>query len=442
MADKLAERISEMEQRHLLGDHNYRKYETYYNSRFRPEALGLAVPPELEHLKVVLGWPRLIVEALAERLNIIGFRTAPNDPTNNDLERIWRVNNMREWSGVAHKEAFVHGRCFIVVGPNAQDPRNPIITVESCKYMTVDLDPRTGQITAALRLYGASPENRVPMYAALYLPDATHYYKRDGGRWVRDGQPFKHDLGKVPVFQLTNRMSIEHREGISEIEDVIDLVDMACRTLTNLGAAVETLSYPQNWVLGATEDDFLDDDGEYVGPQVDARMGRLQLLMNDQAKVQQLSAADLNQFVSVINMLAKALAAVTGLPVHYLGVTSEANPSSADAIRSSEARHVKRAEDRINAFTNVWAQALETAARFAGLPVETVEVQWADPSTPTVAQQADAVVKLYAARLIPLDFARRRLGYTPAEIEQMNQMEGNDPLNRLLAQFPEAEATE
>lgn len=439
MADSFAEQVEELEHKITTSTYLFRRNDVYFRSVFRPSALGLAVPPELEHLRAVLGWPRLVVEALEERLTITGFRTRDTkDSTNEELSRIWRKNRLGTWSSVAHTEALVQGRSFVCVGPNAKDPKTPIVTVESARYMTVETDPRTGEITAALRLYGISDTDNRPQFAALYLPDETRYYRRGQAGWTPDVAPFVHDLGQVPVFQLTNRMSLSDKDGTSEIEDVIDLVDMACRTLTNLGAATETLSYPQNWVLGATSEDFMTDDGEPLS-EYDVRMGRLQLLANDQAKIQQLSAADLNQFVSVISMLAKQLASVTGLPMHYMGATGETNPSSADAIRSGEARHVKRAERRITAYGAVWEQVMELAAEIAGLDLESVEVQWADPATPTIAQQADAVVKLVSTRtadgrsVIPLEFARRKLGYTPDEIEEMSKLEGDDPLARMLA---------
>ena len=43
-------------------------------------------------------------------------------------------------------------------------------------------------------------------------------------------------------------------------------------------------------------------------------------------------------------------------------------------------------------------------------------VQWADAATRSVAQEADAVVKLYQAGLLPASYALRKLGYTDDEI--------------------------
>ena len=57
-----------------------------------------------------------------------------------------------------------------------------------------------------------------------------------------------------------------------------------------------------------------------------------------------------------------------------------------------------------------------------GAPVsgmDELETVWANPETRTVAQAADAAVKLYAAGVIDRRAALEDIGYTPAQIERM-----------------------
>ena len=77
---------------------------------------------------------------------------------------------------------------------------------------------------------------------------------------------------------------------------------------------------------------------------------------------------------------------------------------------------------------------------------EQLETVWRDPSTPTVAQMADAVTKKVVTRgadgrpLIPTEQARIDLGYTPAERQLMTEMERDshalDPVNAPYLQTP------
>src|SRR5690606_16792788 len=126
-------------------------------------------------------------------------------------------------------------------------------------------------------------------------------------------------------------------------------------------------------------------------------------------------AASLSNFHESINQLARLVASVAGLPPHYLGYSTD-NPASADAIRSSEARLVKRAERKQRAFGGSWEQVMRLVRRFQSgdwdprlLRLETV---WRDASTPTVAQAADAVAKKHAEGIITTRQAREDLGYT------------------------------
>lgn len=44
---------------------------------------------------------------------------------------------------------------------------------------------------------------------------------------------------------------------------------------------------------------------------------------------------------------------------------------------------------------------------------------WADPSTRSVSQEADSVVKLHTAGPLPTTYALQRLGYTADPIEEI-----------------------
>jgi hypothetical protein len=140
----------------------------------------------------------------------------------------------------------------------------------------------------------------------------------------------------------------------------------------------------------------------------------------------QFPEADLRNFHETLNSLAKMVAAMSGLPPHFFAY-SDANPASADAIRSAETRLVKRAERRQRAFGGAWEQVMRLALLIAdgSLPegATSLETVWRDASTPTIAQKADAVAKLRAANLISLRQAREDLGYTA---EQIALMEADD----------------
>lgn len=426
--------LNELRRRLQTRSGRVRRLDAYYDGTQRLAALGLGLPPEMRRLQVVVNWPRLVVDSLEERLDVEGFRLADTADTDARLWAWWQANNLDEESSLAHLEALVAGRAFLTVGPNEDQPDVPVITPESARSMIADIDPRTRRVRAALRLYNAPDDGGSARSATLYLPDRTVFYDRVSAGW-RPVDTIEHRLGQVPVVPLVNRARLADRDGRSEMADVVGLTDAACRTLTNLQGAQELLAVPQRYVLGATREDFVDEDGKPI-PAWEAYIGRILALGDPDAKVGQFTAADLRNFTEVINAYARMVSALSGLPPHFLGLVSE-NPASADAIRSAEARLVKRAERRTRAFSGAWEQAMRLGMLIVDgdLPPDAarLEAVWRDPSTPTYAAKADAVAKLVAAGILPPSVAWEELGYTPEKRRQLADAASDDPLARLMA---------
>src|SRR5688572_5654069 len=76
----------------------------YYESEKRPESIGMAVPPEMRRLDCRIGWCRVYLDSLEERLDIEGFRLAGKSVGESvGDERLWswwQYNDLDEWSGL------------------------------------------------------------------------------------------------------------------------------------------------------------------------------------------------------------------------------------------------------------------------------------------------------------------------------------------------------
>lgn len=412
-----------------------RRNDAYYAGQLRLAALGLSLPPEMRALQTVVNWPRVTVDALEERIDLTGFRLFGSDAPDDRLWSWWQASNMDEELSLGVLEMLVQGRSYITVGFDDDRPDVPIFTCESARNMIANVDPRTRKVQAAARLFDHSPEGEARS-ATLYLPNETLYLVSDRGRWrVRPADTIEHGWGRVPVAPMVNRSRLHERTGVSEMEDTIGLTDAACRSLTNLQGGQELHALPTRYVFGIQEGDMKDQEGNPV-TKWEAYMGRFNALGNPEAKVVQLPASDLRNFTETLSTYAKLVTSVTGLPAHYLGQTTE-NPASADAIRSGEARHVKRAERKCKVVggTAEEAQRLGMLVVDGSIPdeAERMESVFADCSTPTYAAKADAVVKLSGAGLLPDEMAWEELGWSPEKRKRAAQMKADDPAARLLA---------
>lgn len=430
-ASRLAERLSTEQP-------TIRKWDQYYEGNqpltYMPDELLRELDGRVK--QVVVNWPRLVVDSVEERLDVEGFRFGEvNDPR---AWEWWQANDLDEESQLAHVDALATSRSFVIVGTHSDDESLPLITVESAEQVTVERDPASRRVTAALKAWQDTQKRR---HRVLYLPDRTVYLFSD--HEYRDEFEIYHEdvhgLGVVPVVPLVNRRRLMHDCGVSDLADVAPLSDAACKIATDMMTSAEFHGMPRRIVVGMTEDDFKDGEGRPVSrwQQIAGRLWMSGALPSD-VRVDQLREADLRNFHETLNSLARMVASISGLPPNFLGY-SEANPTSADAIRASESRLVKRAERKQRAFGGSWEQVMRLAYLMVDgvLPenAHRLETQWRDASTPTLAQKADAAVKLLQSGIIPREQARKDLGYTQTERDEMRAEDESATARVLASEF-------
>ncbi|WP_062077699.1 phage portal protein [Demequina globuliformis] len=418
----------------------------YYDGMQRFDQLGLAIPPEVQNFRVIVNWPRVVADAIADRLDVKGFRLPGNDTGDADLWRTWQANDMDEQDIIARLDYQVYGRSFHCVGANEREGE-PLITVESPRQVITDRDPRTRKVTAALRLYKGTPDSQSDDRATLYLPNVTYWLSLDGGIWEIVSKN-DHNLGRVPVVpSFRGRRSTipagRTYQGVSAMADVIPVTDAAARNITNVQVAQETHAVPARWVAGVSKNDFADENGKPL-PVWESYFGVINAATNSDTKFGQYASSDMRNFDTMQTLYARQASAVTGLPPNYFGLSSD-DAASADAIRSREARLVKRAERDQVVLGNAREEAMRIAMQIKtgkrDPELEAMECLWYDAGTPTYASRADAVVKMWAASdqsgrgLLPTEMAYEELGWSPQKVTRalaLREAENTDPyLSRL-----------
>lgn len=410
----------------------------YYSGTQNLQQLGLAVPPQLQRFTTLVNWPRVVVDSIEERLDVEGFRYPGEERADADLWQVWQENDLDEESQQAHLDALVHGRSFVSVSAGIEEGDSPRIVVESATEMVTIEDPATRETIVAAKFW----EQDKKQYATFWQPNATIWLTLRNGQWKEERRDV-HMLGAVPVVPIVNRPRTGRRDGVSEMADVIGLTDAAARTLTNLQLAQETHAVPQRAVLGASKADFVDSKGKQL-PVWEAYFSAVWAISNPSASTAQFAASDLRNFHETVNHYAHQVSAVSGLPLRFFGQNT-ANPPSADGIRADETRLVKRCERKQRTFSGGWEKVMRIAERIRtgewNRDLRRLETIWRDPSTPTVAAVADAVVKQHQTGILPVEMAWEELGWSEAKIARARRLQAEqltDPLlNRL---FPAADA--
>jgi hypothetical protein len=428
------------------------RLDAYYAGRqalaFLAPEVRAAVGNRLSPLAV--GWPRVVVGALEERLDVEGFRLGAQQPTDDALWALWQANGLDEGSQQAHEEALVHGRAYLMVW--AAPDGSPRITVESARQVYVAHSPGSRQRTAAVKrwtevdgrghavVFTPSEVTRLRTVTAIPTdawgpaypaPSATFDLPASGWEVV---EVLPNPLGVVPVVPLVNRARLLEPDGTSELADVLPLADAINKLATDLLVTSEFYAAPRRWVTGVELP--TDEAGEVVEDEaMSATAGRTWMLEAAEARVGQFPEASLDAFVSAVGMFTRQLAALSSLPPHYTDAGGTANPTSADAIRSAEASLVMKARRRQRAFGGAWEEALRLAVLVRdGRPdprLDRLETVWRNPETPTHAAAADAAAKL-AGIGVPLAVLLEGLGYSPEQQARVRELRRAEALDGVL----------
>lgn len=409
----------------------------YYQGRQRLEQLGMAIPPEMRRFLVIANWPRVVVDTINARQQVRALILPGNESADPRLSAIWDASNLSAHTAMFNADRMIYGRAFMSVGANADSPDLPLVRVESPREMVALVDTRTEKVSSAARFYSitppgeSGPSHAENQRAVLYLPNETIYCSFRSGAWTEDDR-HSHRLGVVPVVMHLNRRTSGGWWGESQMSDIIPLTDSAARSLTNLQFAQEAHGIPRMWMAGVKREDFFEADGVTQRPQFEAYFDAIHMLTDAAGKVGQLSASDLKNFETAVNLYGKQAATVSGFPARYFGIETT-NPPAEGAIRADEAtliRSVEAQNEQVGT-TLGWVSAL--ALRFAGgewPQGNRVRVEWFDPATPTIAQRMDATVKAVQAGILPREGAWDELGYSVARKAQLRayfEAERSDP---------------
>lgn len=370
--------------------------------------------------------PRLAVNSLAERLRVTDLKV--DGKHDSELWADWRRNDLDQSLSLCFREALGLGTSYAVVWDSSGRAK-PKVSIESAHQVAIDTDPGTRETLAAVKRWEADNAT----HAVLYLPDHIERWRADNSGAVAGFvlvETIRNPLGVVPVVAFRNGDRLLG-PGESETLDLRPLVDALNKTLADLMVGSEFYARPRRWATGVEMQ--TDDDGKPVNPFPEG--DRMLLSEDDEARFGQLPAADLHAYDSAVKILLGQICAVSALPEHYLGVF-QSNPTSADAMRAAEASLSARAEAKQRQF----GRSVEAVGRLmkgiaTGVDPDSLDVSvaWSDPTTRSVAQEADAAVKLHAEGILPTDYVLSKLGYTAEEVAEIRRVRESEGVDKVLA---------
>ncbi|WP_449408009.1 phage portal protein [Microbacterium maritypicum] len=389
---------------------------------------------------IVINLALFATDVYEHRLDIEGFRLRSSSQADNDLDSAWQINDGPFLSQQLHRESLALGRGYATVGPGETSSDSPILTIESPFDAIHQDDPRTKRVQHGIKRWTDSDKTR---WMTFHHQNGWVTWYRKGSEWIQDA----HDDNEYNLCSLVPLMNdprilgrvrpnkSDQRLGRSVFHPIISPLDSLNKIASDMMVSAEFHALPRRWATGLDEKDFVDEQTGQALDTFSMIAGRMWGTAKDKAKFGQFQEANLENFHNTIKLLMQVIHMQLGIPGTYLLFQGD-NPPSADAIRASEAQLVKRAERKQTVLGAKWEQVqrlmlLNMGDREASERPEQIETIWRDPSTPTIAQKADAIVKLVGAKdstgrsIVPIEQARKDLGYTEIEQGHMRDWDEN-----------------
>ena len=406
-----------------------RERSLWYDAKHAVEHLGIAVPPQLEEVAPVLGWPARAVDDLAERTILDGFVAPDGTWDSSGLDLIWSDNRFPLLAQMVHTSAYKYAVAFVGAVRGGDGEPDVLTPAYSATTSTGRWDPVRGRLSSFVTLTSRNGFGQATGFA-LFTDEAMIKCTVDEkGRWTVDRRP--HHAGRVPVVPFVHNPSVEWEFGTSRItRPVISITQRAIRSLLRMEVSAEFYSSPQRAVLGADESDFVDSATGQMKTGWEVMIGKLLALKRDEdgelPTVQQFAQATMQPHVDMIRSDAALFSGETGIPVDTLGVIHD-NPASAEGVDARYKKLNAAAEKGIKAYEGSWADLMRIAVMIrdddsrAADSLSQLSANFRRPHEPTVGESSDAMVKQVSAIpwLAESTVTLRRLGYTKAEIDEL-----------------------
>lgn len=392
------------------------------------ENLRIAIPKELEFIRSTVGWGAMPVDPYVERLNVDSFRVPTATDGDTDIADALAENFFASEQVLAFTDSLSMGRSYWCIGSPAESGAAPVVTVESPLNMSVLWDLRGSKARAAMQEYWQDGRR----HGVLMVPGKTITLATDdNGQWVIASRD-EHGFDFVPVIRMANRPRTHDRNGRSEINMALRYnIAAACRTLLGLEVSREIYSVPQKLILGASESDFQKSDGT-PKKAWDTYITSVLALERDAdgnlPELKQSQPYDPSVFTKLLDWLASSSAGIVAATPQDMGLYTQGNPASAEAVIAGESRRDRRAINMQDQFSRPLVEVAQMMMQFQNngiLPdkYRTLAADWSPVTMPNPGVTSDAVTKQIASGAIPAtsDVTLKALGYSALDRRRLDQ---------------------
>jgi hypothetical protein len=394
----------------------------FLEAKHRLNGMGIEIPPGMERFATVLDWPKKAVTAFTSRLIPRGYSSIDNEASVSVLNDVLTRASYDTMEPQAIKAAGEYGVSFVftTLGDLSQNEPPVIVTPRSGLSATAEIDRRTQRVISALEKVDRSRYN-------LYLPGRVLTIdRRDGvsAPQVVNEWDHSHRTMSVQCAPYSHDPTLSKPFGQSRVsETVMGLTMAGMRTLLRQEVAAQFYMAPRFALLGADDSIFEDEHGNkrslwsFIMGEIWAMPD---IHPDDEPDVEpsqrrvdfhEFSQLSMQPFSDQYRLIAGALSGATSLPLPYLGVNHDANPSSAEAMHAHEAdlvREVRTQTPHLSAGRKTLAlnvlSLVESTDFWSGQHdlITDLTPRWEDPRTRSMSEMSQmTALQVQAGNLQP-----------------------------------------
>lgn len=380
--------------------------------------------------------PLLVVDTVADRLNIDGFRLDEENADDVVWRTLWQANSMDLVAPQVHREALVTKVGYVSTW--LRDGR-AVIRGEVADEVFHDADDDGGPLSAArvIKVWADLVAQRKQLryvdrsvllyFSCPYSPQAEPEADLFSAAWTLDRvEPNPSKL--IPFVPFLNRPSLDGGSR-SEIVDLLPHFDKINTLTAQHLLAAELGAFRIRWATGMEIP--TDASGQPVEP-FDVALNRLWINSDPEGRFGSFEGTPLDPYLSSIDQAIQQVAAISRTPPFLL--MGKVTNLSAEALKGTESGLVQKVRERQRTFGQSWQQVIQQCLYLLGderAGMDEMEVIWRDPENVSEAQRVDALSKLHALGM-PWRAVMEGYGASPGQIARWDAMRSDDLFARMM----------
>ncbi|MFD0374659.1 phage portal protein [Streptomyces sp. NPDC127112] len=393
----------------------------------------------------------LIVDAPVNTLQVEGYVRGEDKKELPPEWEDWTLNRLNERQSHIHRAALESGHSFVTVLPDPTDGSKPKVRgYHALNFTAHYVDPAFDEFPIyALYVDDASrPAGSAEPVTGFFIDDQDVYDVSLNGDKVEATNRRPHGLGVCPVVRFAPQLDLMGRsKGL--VEPIMPTQDRINQINLNALIAQHYTSFMIRFATGLAPVPLLDANGneqytedgvlKVLPPVVDP--STMLVSPDPNTKFGAIPGGSTKDMQDGLEQSIRHMCMVTQTPPHYL--LGQIANLSADALAAAESAFMRRISEIQSNFGEAWAAVLRLCALIRGdrKGFEDTDslVMWADKGNRSLAQSADAGLKLTQMG-IPAEIVLRKMpGFSETDIEEaVKLMEERKEEEEMVTKLTEA----